>query len=142
MWEEVSLACWCIVNNRDVVMLTALQRLAMAGIQTHIESPLEQVRHIGMVVGECLMNKFNSLDKEHRLKFDYATTQDIENIKELSKPLTLQEEELKKSKTSTTSDPIQETPLIKYVQEEGEVVINERFGEGMVNATECSDTDR
>ena len=28
----------------------------MMGVQVHIQSPLPEVRHIGMVVGESLMN--------------------------------------------------------------------------------------
>ncbi len=29
----------------------------MSGVQAHIQSPLPDVRHVGMVVAECLMSK-------------------------------------------------------------------------------------
>lgn len=143
MYVRNSIVVFVICCNSIVISMTALQRLAMTGIQTHIESPLEHIRHVGMVVGECVMNSFNLSDEKHKLKFDYPTTQDIESIKALSRPIAIQEKELKRIGTDTIPGPMQQTLEVKSTQQQqGGFSNTERFGEGMVNATECSDTDR
>ena len=126
-----------------IVSFTALQQLTLTGIQAHIESPLEQVRHIGMAVGECVMNRFNPSDYKHKLKFEYTTNQDIESIKALCRPIAVQEKELKQIRPDKIPDPVQAQPLEDKSAEQQRVLSNSaRFGEGMVNATECSETDR
>ncbi len=64
----------------------ALQRQVMAGVQTHLGSPLEGIRQLGMAVGESLMNRFHpSLPDKHRLSFDYQPGPDVQAVLQLAR---------------------------------------------------------
>lgn len=79
----------CVSGDSDCVLFIywlVLQRLVMSGIQTHIGSPLEDTRHIGMAVGETLMNRFNqSLPNSQRLCFDYQPSPEIQAVLQLAR---------------------------------------------------------
>ena len=129
--------------------LPELQRLIMTGVQVHLESQLSGQRHIGMAVGECLFNKLHPQDTERQLKFEYETTDDIMALRLLSRPITEQEAELKvwrEGRGLTTSNLKEDESASNRSKGEEGVVVGvvkeERFGEGFVEATECSDTDR
>lgn len=78
---------------------TGFLKLLMSGIETHVQCPLPEVRHVGMVVGECLMNQLHpTKDEEHRLKFDYPISAETETIRKLARPVAEQEAELLKGK--------------------------------------------
>ena len=117
----------------------------MSGVQAHLDDPLPDVRHIGMAVGECVFNKLNREDSEHQLKFEYETNDEIAALKLLARSISEQEKDLDvlREKAHSISDnkavSCGEQPV-----EDGKAVagVEERFGEGYVQATECSDTDR
>ena len=126
-----------------------IQKLLMSGARVHLESTLSEQRHIGMAVSECVFNKLNPIDdEEHRLKFEYEVNDDITALKQLARPVAEQEAELKewreRNRIVTNDRSRQEQP--RNVGVERGVVRKEReedrFGDGMVEATECSDTDR
>ena len=120
----------------------------MSGVRVHLESALSEQRHIGMTVGECVFNKLNPVDKEHQLKFEYEASDEITSLKLLARPVAEQEAELKAwraKNTTVLNDKDKQSQHWKgdvargVVREEKK---ENRFGEGMVEATECSDTDR
>ena len=126
-----------------------IQKLLMSGARVHLESTLNEQRHIGMAVAECVFNKLNPIDdEEHWLKFEYEVNDDITGLKQLARPVAEQEAELKewreRNKIVTNDRSWQEQPrnvgvargVVRKEREE------DRFGDGMVEATECSDTDR
>lgn len=126
-----------------------IQKLLMSGVRVHLESTLSEQRHIGMAVSECVFNKLNPVnDEEHRLKFEYEVNDDITALKLLARPVAEQEAELKewreRNRTVTSDRSRQEQcrdvgvakGVVRKEREE------DRFGDGMVEATECSDTDR
>jgi hypothetical protein len=124
----------------------------MSGVRVHLESTLSEQRHIGMAVSECVFNKLNPVDdEEHRLKFDYEVNDDIAALKLLARPVAEQETELKewRERNRMVMDNRDELSQQKRCGNVGVVkgVIRKereanRFGDGMVEATECSDTDR
>ena len=126
-----------------------IQKLLMSGARVHLESTLNEQRHIGMAVAECVFNKLNPIDdEEHRLKFEYEVNDDVTGLKQLARPVAEQEAELKewreRNKIVTNDRSRQEQPrnvgvARSVVRKERE---EDRFGDGMVEATECSDTDR
>ena len=114
----------------------ALQRLTMAGIEAHIESPLQQIRHVGMAVGEFLMNRFNPLDQSQSLKFEYETSEEIKVLQNLSRPISEQQKDLEcGGRREVVTD-------VEGDRGEKSEVCEERFGEGMVKTVQCSDSDR
>ena len=123
-----------------------IQKLLMSGARVHLESTLNEQRHIGMAVSECVFNKLNPIDdEEHRLKFEYEVNDDITVLKQLARPVAEQEAELKewrkRNKIVTNDRSRHEQPKNVGVAR-GVVREEDRFGDGMVEATECSDTDR
>jgi len=71
----------------------------MSGVEAHIQCPLPDMRHIGMVVGEKIVNMLSDTsDKEHALKFDYSSNSLSQTIGKLARPIAEQEEELWKEK--------------------------------------------
>ena len=68
--------------------MTELQRLAMKGIQAHLENPVEAIRTRGMVLGEHLMQKLHPSTGEDKLEFTYDNESgDVKWLKSLMKPL-------------------------------------------------------
>ena len=101
-----------------------------------------------MAVGECVFNKLNPQDKEHQLKFEYETNDDITALKLLARPIPEQEAELKSwwvEHQLISNEPVRSQQVChdKPVGGAEDVVGGgERFGHGLVEAQECSDTDR
>ena len=123
-----------------------MQKLVMDGVQAHLESALNEQRHIGMAVGECVINKLNPVDEEHQLKFEYETNDDLTALKLLARSIPEQEAELKawreKKRTISSDKDGQSHQHNKGGVVRGVVTQEDRFGQGMVEAKECSDTDR
>ncbi len=92
-----------------------LLKQLLSGVQAHIQSPLPEVRHVGMVVAECLMNKLTRSpsakegvakegveaeeeeeedDGQRGLKFEYPPSPETDAIAKLARPIVEQEEEL------------------------------------------------
>ena len=102
-----------------------------------------------MAVSECVFNRLNPVDEEQRLKFEYEANDDTTALKLLARPIAEQEAELKtwreRNRTVLNDrDELSQQPRkggvsMGVVRRERE---EDRFGEGMVEATECSDTDR
>lgn len=63
---------------------SALQRLVMAGLQAHLDSPLQERRHIGMAVGEGAMHWLNPSDSHH-LKFEYEPSEEVRAVQLLAR---------------------------------------------------------
>ena len=66
----------------------------MSGIQTHIDSPVTEIRQCGMVVGERLMNWLNHKDcgdgdgdgdGTHMLTFEYEPSASVEELQRLAR---------------------------------------------------------
>ena len=121
----------------------------MSGVRVHLESTLNEQRHIGMAVSECIFNKLNPVDKEHELKFDYEANDEITALKLLARPVAEQEGELKAWRERNRTVMNDREKLAQQEQRRKVGVARgvvrreeDRFGEGMVEATECSDTDR
>ena len=119
----------------------------MSGVQAHLDDPLPDVRHIGMAVGECVFNKLNREDSEHQLKFEYETNDEIADLKLLARSISEQEKDLDvlREKAHSIADIDSKAVLCGEQPDEGGKAVagvEERFGEGYVQATECSDTDR
>ena len=117
----------------------------MGGVQAHLESALPEQRHIGMVVGECLINNLNPLDEKHQLKFEYEANDELIALKLLARPISEQEAELmawREGCGSLSSDLGKAESVKDHSKAEHLTQPEERFGEGLVEATECSDTDR
>ena len=111
----------------------------MQGVQAHIDSPLQEWRHIGMAVGECLMNRLNPTAK-HKLSFDYQPSSSVAALRKLSRPLDEQERELRAAG--------QRPPNTTQRKEEEEVTTHtansdgaEQFGTGFVR-TATAESDR
>ena len=63
---------------------SALLRLVMAGLQAHLDSPLQERRHLGMAVGEGAMHWLNPSDSHH-LKFEYEPSEEVRAVQQLSR---------------------------------------------------------
>lgn len=61
-----------------------LQCCVMAAIQTHIDSPVTEIRHVGMVVGEQLMNWLHP-GGAHPLAFEYEPSAVTEELRKLAR---------------------------------------------------------
>lgn len=80
-------------------------KVLMSGVQAHIQSPIAEVRHIGMSVGQSLMNMLHhTTDDAHKLKFDYEPNSDTTAIEKLARPVQEQEEELRKRRKEREED--------------------------------------
>ena len=111
----------------------------MAGIEAHIQSPLEGVRQVGMAVGEVLMNTLCPTDSDKKLQFEYQPSGDVQALVRLSRPLAEIQKELERSQRKV---PV-ETPHDEVCDGSGACEDDgKRFGEGMVKTTDCSDSDR
>ena len=127
-----------------------IQKLLMSGVGVHLESTLSDQRHIGMAVSESVFNRLNPVDQEHRLKFEYETNDEITALRLLARPVLEQEADLKewreRNRIVVNDKLSQEEQQQRKVGVARGVIRQEReadrFGEGMVEATECSDTDR
>ena len=69
---------------KQKVSSSVLQQLVMSGIQVHIDSPIETVRHVGMATGECLMNRLNP-STSHKLKFEYDPSEEVKTLLSLAR---------------------------------------------------------
>lgn len=56
----------------------------MAGLQAHLDSPLQERRHIGMAVGEGAMHWLNPSDSHH-LKFEYEPSEEVRAVQLLAR---------------------------------------------------------
>lgn len=138
--QVIVLAAACLSEEDITPLKTKLQSVAMQGVQAHIDSPLQEWRHIGMAVGECLMNRLNPTAK-HKLSFDYQPSSSVAALRKLSRPLDEQERELRAAG--------QRPPNTTQRKEEEEVTTHtansngaELFGTGFVRtATAESDSD-
>ena len=61
----------------------ALLNKLLVGVQSHLESPLEKVRHLGMVVAECATSSLEP--NGEKLVFEYAENDDTKLLKSLAK---------------------------------------------------------
>lgn len=138
----------------------------MTGIQVHIQSPLPEVRHVGMAVGQTLMNLLHPTTKEsNRLKFDYEPSPDTASIERLARPLEEQEKELRETWPVTADGGVvtsvggfvesKENPDARVSSKSVPSRVRSRssssssasdtpprqFGEGLVRAVDCSDSD-
>lgn len=100
-----------------------------------------------MAVGECVFNRLHSQDEEHRLKFEYETTDEIRELQQLARPISEQEVELKawregRGSSSDNDEERGEDLSTSQTEADREVKGEERYGEGLVEARECSDSDR
>lgn len=128
---------------------SAILKLLMAGVEVHMQTPLLDVRHLGMAVGECLMNKLHkTTEDEPPLKLDYKASPEVIAVTKLAQPIAKQEEELKKETGSANvSKPLKMEPEPVKEEEEEEVVsgkgspLAEKYGEGFVHAVQCSESD-
>ncbi len=150
------------------VCVSVFVKVLMSGIQVHVESPQPEVRHVGMAVGQILMNLLHPSTKEKdQLKFDYASSPDVNSIEKLARPLEEQESELRLSWASNgmvgvarergsnvdEDGPATEVGPRKLSRDSAESgsssdedLEDKRsstrdFGEGFVHAVDCSDTD-
>lgn len=116
----------------SLLLPTDFLKLVMLGVQTHIQSPLPEVRHIGMAVGEVLMNSLQGTtsaaadsDGDHqRLEFEYPTSEATEAIKKLGRPVAKQEQELKQGSRTGREETTaggRETTAGKGAEESGGV---------------------
>ncbi len=131
-------------------MYVGLLKLTMSGVEIHIQSPLDDVRRVGMAVGECLINKLNkaSLEEKNKLKFEYVGTPETEAIEKLARPISEQEEDLKEEmKRNTVIEGGGGGNRGGVVVEGGSLGNRDvppsvkRFGEGLVHTVDCSDSD-
>lgn len=106
----------------------------MAGIEAHIESPLQDVRHVGMVIGEFLMNTFNSSDQLQKLSFNYEPSEETAALQTLTRPLAEQETDLKGLEKNKVVE-------VTRVEQDKKDESEPRFGDGPVKTVECSDSD-
>ena len=135
----------------------------MSGVQAHIQIPLEEVRYIGMAVGQTLMNMLHqTVSNLPKLKFDYEPTPDTIAMEKLARPLEEQEEELRKirgvetgserrgvdvgvSKSNDADTPLTEQDRVRSNSSSSNSSLStspsERFGQGYVRAVDCSDGD-
>ena len=125
-----------------------LQRLTMAGIEAHIQSPLEGVRQVGMAVGEVLMNTLCPTDDDKRLQFEYQPNSEVQALLRLSRPLDEIRRDLEVLQRKVT---VEAAPCMRSEARDGGGACDgggggdgggERFGEGMAKTTVCSDSDR
>ena len=132
----------------------------------HIESPLPEVRHVGMAVGQCLMNLLHPTNKESNgLNFDYKPSPDTDSIEELVRPLDEQERKLRASWTTAASSSdgggcgLLNDKVVEGGVRGGAIAARGNscssssfdappsqspqrdFGEGLVRAVDCSDSD-
>lgn len=122
-------------------------------MQVHIQSPLGEVRHIGMAVGQTLMNMLHPMmDDTAKLNFDYEPSPDTVAIEKLARPVHEQEEELREMRGDGGGGGVSgsDDTVTVSTKPKGGVCSSSsslsgspsgQFGEGYVHAVECSDGD-
>ena len=115
-----------------------------------MQSALTEVRHIGMAVGQILMNMMHPMkDDAAKLHFDYEPSPDTVAIEKLARPLWEQEEGLSEMRLESREVSDGGNVVTASTEPKDKVSSSSsssgssvgQFGEGYVHTVECSDGD-
>lgn len=97
------------LNDSELKELRSeLLQCLLGGMQSHLDSSVVQIRHIGMVVGECLSSRmdFNGT----KLKFEYDADEELKELFSLMTPKTEEEPEIEPVTRAESPDEKTSTP--------------------------------
>uniref|UniRef100_A0A3Q3ID24 Telomere length regulation protein TEL2 homolog n=1 Tax=Monopterus albus TaxID=43700 RepID=A0A3Q3ID24_MONAL len=81
-----------LLNDSELQELRSeLLQCMLGGMQSHLDSSVVRIRHMGMVVGECLSSRMNI--GETKLKFEYDQNEETQELLSLMTPATGDEPE-------------------------------------------------
>lgn len=86
------LLCVCLLHHTEIQELREdLLQCMLGGVQCRLDSSVERVRRMGMVVGECISRRLDTPTSQ--LKFQYETDEESRELLSLTEPQTKEDED-------------------------------------------------
>lgn len=103
------------LNDSELKELRSeLLQCMLGGMQSHLDSSVVQIRHIGMVVGECLSSRMDI--NGTKLKFEYDADEEIRELLTLMNPTREDEPEIEPITRADSPDATTEKTVIPSSQ--------------------------
>ncbi|XP_054622909.1 telomere length regulation protein TEL2 homolog [Dunckerocampus dactyliophorus] len=91
--SKALLLCVSLLDDAELQELRSeLLQCMLGGMQSHLDSNLVRVRHMGMAVGECLSSRMNISGT--KLTFEYEQDEETQEIRSLMTPIAMDEPDL------------------------------------------------
>ncbi|XP_065075440.1 telomere length regulation protein TEL2 homolog [Ochlerotatus camptorhynchus] len=114
----------------NTVEIREFRRLLFGGLKCHLESPVKELRCVGMIVSEVILGYFDAqdVDEENKLKFDYegfdsATLQLVASLRNFKNRCRFTEDELSQSVISSEDEPLDQLVEKLFATETPEISI-------------------
>ncbi|KAI5106624.1 telomere length regulation protein TEL2-like isoform 1, partial [Silurus meridionalis] len=87
------LLCLCLLHHDEIPEIREdLLQCMLGGVQCRLDSGVERVRRMGMVVGECISRRLDTSTSQ--LKFQYEADEESRELQSLMEPQSEEDEEL------------------------------------------------
>ncbi|XP_052451885.1 telomere length regulation protein TEL2 homolog [Carassius gibelio] len=102
--SKVLLLCVSFLDHAETQELRQeMLQCMLGGVQCRLDSNIERIRRMGMVVGECLSHKLDTPGSQ--LKFQYEPDEEITELKSLVDSPSVEDDEQHQPDTSTSLPP-------------------------------------
>ncbi|KAI5611116.1 telomere length regulation protein TEL2-like isoform 1, partial [Silurus asotus] len=93
------LLCLCLLHHDEIPEIREdLLQCMLGGVQCRLDSGVERVRRMGMVVGECISRSLDTSTSQ--LKFQYEADEESRQLQSLMEPQSEEDEELPPAETT------------------------------------------
>ncbi|KAF7708995.1 hypothetical protein HF521_018052 [Silurus meridionalis] len=93
------LLCLCLLHHDEIPEIREdLLQCMLGGVQCRLDSGVERVRRMGMVVGECISRRLDTSTSQ--LKFQYKADEESRELQSLMEPQSEEDEELPPAETT------------------------------------------
>ncbi|XP_077358573.1 telomere length regulation protein TEL2 homolog isoform X2 [Festucalex cinctus] len=107
--SKALLLCVCLLEDGELQELRSeLLQCMLGGMQSHLDSNVVRIRHMGMIVGECLSSRMNI--NGTKLKFEYEQDEETRELVSLLTPTTMDESEPESEDGVSPPEEIRENP--------------------------------
>ncbi|XP_076827292.1 telomere length regulation protein TEL2 homolog [Brachyhypopomus gauderio] len=102
--SKALLLCVSLLNHTDIQEVRGeLLQCMLGGVQCRLDSNIERIRRMGMVVGECLSQKLDPSDSQ--LKFQYEANEESRELLSLMELQSEEEEDEEQQESDATNRP-------------------------------------
>ncbi|XP_061611064.1 telomere length regulation protein TEL2 homolog [Phyllopteryx taeniolatus] len=109
--SKALLLCVSLLEDAELQELRSeLLQCMLGGMQSHLDSNLVRIRHIGMVVGECLSSRMNI--NGTKLQFEFEQDEETRELVSLMTPINMDESEPESEDGVSPPQEIRENPPI------------------------------
>ncbi|RXN07422.1 telomere length regulation TEL2-like protein [Labeo rohita] len=102
--SKALLLCVALLNHSEIQELRQeMLQCMLGGVQCRLDSNIERIRRMGMVVGECLSHRLDTPGSQ--LKFQYEADEEIRELKSLMECTSVEDDEEHQPDSSTSLQP-------------------------------------